>query len=620
MNKHCWRLCGPCAVMLSLGLFAASPGALSAPRRAQDGVPDWAKGIVWYQIFPERFRNGDRRNDPSLADLHGAWPHDENPPWEIHPWTSDWYRLQPYEKANGRDFSWNVQRRRYGGDLQGILDKLDYLKDLGIGGIYLNPVFLSPSSHKYDAATYHHIDPSFGPDPSGDKRLIAGETPGDPSTWVWTSADKLALKLIRECHKRHMRIIFDGVFNHMGLNSWAFRDVEKNQQSSKFAGWFKIKSWDDAAKGTRFDYDGWFGVRELPEFQQDAGGIVAGPRKYIFEITRRWMDPNGDGNPADGIDGWRLDVAYMVAHPFWKDWRRLARSINPNAYLTAEVIGPPEHLKPYLLGDEFDAVMNYGIATACSQFVLEDGSRITSSEFDSRLRDLRAAFPSDISFVQQNLLDSHDTSRVASNIVNRSILDTRDWGRLFEQTKAGNRAFNTRKPDARELRLQKLLVFLQMTYIGAPMVYYGDEAGMWGANDPDCRKPMVWPGMSYAPEAVLPNQSPQPKPDSVAFNSDLFQHYRKLIHIRNATPALRLGDFQTLLTDDKRGLYAFARSYGNQRVIIVVNNGDAAQSVVLPRLAGTRFVDLMNGSRVTVTPNGGVVVPARWARILREAR
>lgn len=618
MNHLHWRACRRYAANVSFGLFAVSQPASAAAQRPQDAVPDWAKGVVWYQIFPERFRNGDRRNDPTLADLNGAWPHDNNPPWQIHPWTSDWYKLQPYELSNGKDFWWNVQRRRYGGDLQGILDKLDYLKDLGIGGIYLNPVFTAPSSHKYDAATYHHIDPSFGPDPAGDQRLIAAETPGDPSTWVWTSADKLALKLIRECHKRGMRIIFDGVFNHMGQNSWAFRDVVKNQERSNFADWFKIKSWDDPAKETSFDYQGWFGVRELPEFRQDAGGIVAGPRDYIFQMTRRWMDPNGDGNPSDGIDGWRLDVAYMVAHPFWKDWRRHVRSINPDAYLTAEVIGTPEVLRPYLQGDEFDAVMNYGFASACSQFFLEGNSRITASEFDARLRAMRAAFPSHVSWLQQNLLDSHDTSRVASFVVNRSTLDSRNWGRFFESTKSSNPAYNTRKPDAKEIRLQKLMVILQMTYVGAPMVYYGDEAGMWGANDPDCRKPMLWPGMRYAPEAVLPSQTSRPKPDTVAFNTELFQHYRKLIHIRNSTPALRLGDYQTLLADDKRGVFAFARAYRKQRVIVVVNNGDTAQTVVLPRQDGARLVDLMDGRHVNGAP--GIRVPERWARILQAER
>ncbi len=189
-------------------------------------TPDWARTVVWYQIFPERFHNGDVSNDPTLADLSGAWPHDLNEPWQVHPWTSDWYEKQPYEQAHaGKDIWFHLQRRRYGGDLQGIIDKLDYLQDLGITALYLNPVFAAPSSHKYDGATYHHIDPNLGPDPAGDRAMIARENPSDSAAWTWTAADRLMLELIKEVHRRRMYIIFDGVFNHVGLNFWAFRDV-----------------------------------------------------------------------------------------------------------------------------------------------------------------------------------------------------------------------------------------------------------------------------------------------------------------------------------------------------------------------------------------------------------
>ena len=158
---------------------------------------DWQKKVVWYQIFPDRFCNGDTSNDPKLIDQKGCWPHELIEPWQVHPWNSDWYELQPYEKENREDIWYNTTRRRYGGDIQGIINKLDYLNDLGITGIYLNPVFVAPSHHKYDIAYYHHIDPTFGPDPEGDKKIIANEIPDDPSTWKWTSADSLALKTNR---------------------------------------------------------------------------------------------------------------------------------------------------------------------------------------------------------------------------------------------------------------------------------------------------------------------------------------------------------------------------------------------------------------------------------------
>jgi len=380
---------------------------------AAEFVPGWAKSAVWYQIFPERFRNGDPDNDPTLESMRGAWPHDLSEPWQVHPWTSDWYELAPYERDNGKSFWFNVQRRRYGGDLEGVLGKLDYLEELGVNALYFNPVFKAPSSHKYDGETYHHIDPHLGPDPRGDLRLIATETPDDPSTWVWTAADLLVLELIRELHNRGMRIIFDGVFNHMGLRSWPFRDVLAHQRDSRFSDWFAIESWRDRRRGTRFVYRGWAGVRELPELRQDEDGIVPGPRKYIFDATRRWMDPDNDGDPSDGIDGWRLDVAFCISHAFWKSWRKWVRSINPEAYLTAEVVAEPAELEPYLRGDEFDAVMNYNFGFICDEYFFAREKRISTTAFDRTLRELREAFPRQVGYVMQNLFGSHDTARLA---------------------------------------------------------------------------------------------------------------------------------------------------------------------------------------------------------------
>jgi glycosidase len=184
---------------------------LSSLSLSQVVVPQWAKDAIWYQIFPERFRNGDRSNDPTPADLEMS-PGRE---WKVSPWTSDWYKLQPWEEKFSSRFYGNVFERRYGGDIQGVIDKLDYLSDLGITAIYFNPVFDAISLHKYDASTYHHIDHTFGPDPHGDQELIKGETE-DPGTWKWTSADSLFLRLIKEAHRRGIKVIIDGVFNHSG--------------------------------------------------------------------------------------------------------------------------------------------------------------------------------------------------------------------------------------------------------------------------------------------------------------------------------------------------------------------------------------------------------------------
>lgn len=613
-----------CLIMLltgqlnSISAQTKSETNMKVKKSSSEFLPAWAKSAVWYQIFPERFRNGDKNNDPKVENIQGSWPHDSTSPWEIHPWTSDWYELQPYEKKNGKDIWFNIQRRRYGGDIQGILDKLDYLQDLGVNAIYLNPVFEAPSLHKYDGATYHHVDPNFGPDPEGDRKIIASETPDDPSTWQWTSADKLVLKLIGEVHKRNMRIIFDGVFNHMGVNSFAFQDVLKNQQKSRFKDWFTINSWDDPVKGTKFDYVGWFNVKELPELREDKEGIVKGPRDYIFAATRRWMDPQANGNLKAGIDGWRLDVAYCVDHAFWKKWRHLVRSLNPETYLTAEVIDSINVLKPYLKGDEFDAVMNYNFAFTSSEYFIDVKNRITTTEFDKKLKKLRNAFPGGIEYVQQNLFDSHDTHRLGSHVANADVGLYREWSKFFNLSKASNPKYNTGKPSDEQLKTQKLMVIFQMTYLGAPMVYYGDEAGMWGANDPDCRKPMVWDDMNYSDEITLPDQTKKQTADKVEFNKDLFNHYKKLISVRNSNEALQLGDYKTILVDDGKELYGFSRNYNGRQVIVVINNSSNPQTAHLPVKSKSVYKDQLNENTQLNAENGKlkITVAPKWAAIL----
>jgi cyclomaltodextrinase / maltogenic alpha-amylase / neopullulanase len=536
-------------------------------------VPEWASHVVWYQIFPDRFQNGDTSNDPDLKSLDGAWPHDAESPWKISPWTSDWYKLQPWERENGRDIWFNIQRRRYGGDLQGIINRLDYLKDLGIGAIYLNPVFQAPSLHKYDGACYHHIDVHFGPDPQGDLEKMKTEDPADPSTWVWTEADKLALKLIREAHKRKIRIIFDGVFNHMGITSFAFQDVLKNGKESRFSDWFTITDWDNSGPlGAPFIYEGWFGVAELPELREDENGIVEGPKNYIFHSTRRWMDPDGDGDPSDGIDGWRLDVAFCVGHPFWKEWRKHVKSINPNAYLTAEIIDSTREILHYLQGDEFDAVMNYNFAFIAHKYFINQQERVSPVQFAQELDHLLNAYPLESLYVMQNLYDSHDTQRLLSALANPDIGKFENWGEFFGKSQAHNPRYNIRPPeDERTLKIHRQMIALQMTFVGAPMIYYGDETGMWGGNDPCCRKPMVWPEQKYDVEITQPDQTTM-KPVPATFDHALHSFYRKLIHFRNEHSALRLGDYLVIVADNENQLFGFRRRDSDDIVIVLFNS------------------------------------------------
>jgi glycosidase len=576
----------------------------------KDFTPDWSKGVVWYQIFPERYFNGDPTNDPKATDQDGAYPFDDSSAFQIHSWTSDWYQLQPYEQKNGKNIWFNIQRRRYGGDLQGIIDKLDYIKSLGVNAIYLTPIFWSPSSHKYDALCYHHVDPTFGPDPEGDKKLIATEDPSKVEKWVWTKADLLALKLIEEVHKRKMRIIFDGVFNHIGVKSFAFQDVEKNQQASPYKDWFTVTSWRDPAKGTSFKYQAWFGISTLPEFREDSAGIVDGPKQYIFNATRRWMDPMNKG-AAHGIDGWRLDVAYNVGHPFWKAWRKLVKSINAEAYLTAELVYPIDKTQPYLEGDEFDATMNYNFAFIMHDFFVQEATASSVTQFDKRLKELREAFGSSVAFNMQNLMNSHDATRIASAVVNADGLKFGDWGKYFNWSqKSSNKNYNIRKPTSVQLQKQKLIAAFQILYLGSPMIYYGDECGMWGANDPDCRKPMVWAEKKYDAETLNPDQT-RHDPDMVAFNSDLFAWYKRFISLRRQYKSIRLGSYSTLLTDDTQKLYAFSRKYGKEEIIVIINRGDKSLSFAPAFLQTAKYKDVNSKKilkQVTVKPMDLVIL------------
>ena len=575
-------------------------------------VPEWAKGIVWYQIFPERFHRGDTSNDPKLIDQINSWPHNQSSPYQTHPWSSDWYTRQPYEKENGLDLSDTLQRRRYGGDLQGVLDKLDYLEDLGIQAIYLNPLFEAPSSHKFDAATWHHIDPNFGPDPDGDRKIMASETPDNPSTWKWTSADKLFLKLVDELHKRRMRVIIDGVFNHMGLNSWVYKDLVENQRESRFSDWMKVEKWADETEDGQTVIRTWEGYKELPEIMQNRSGILPGPRKYIFDITRRGMDPEGNGDLSRGIDGWRLDVAFCIKHPFWKKWRKHVRSINPEAYLLAEVIDTPKKQQPFLKGDEFDAVMNYNFAFAVSEYFIREDKPSLPSLLDRKLQELREAYPHQVSHVMHNLLGSHDTDRVASRIANSKLFTMRNWSQYYHKSKMVNPKYKTGKPDEDARHIQKLMVVFQLMYLGAPVVYYGDEAGLWGPNDPCNRKPMLWPELSYDNETAFPNE-PGRKPEPNGFDAGLHEHHREFIRIWRANKALMTGEYRTIIADDVSSVFGFERYFGDERLAVIFNSGVGHYECCPEGYANAELLFSMNAALSengisSIRPNGVIII------------
>ncbi len=575
-------------IFFLFSLIAASNYFGQHKLSTENKVPEWAKEAIWYQIFPERFSNGDPLNDPKPEDMEGAWPYFVPEGWKISPWTSDWYKLQPWEAKTGKDFYWNAGVRRYGGDLQGVINKLDYLKQLGINAIYLNPVFESPSLHKYDAAMYHHIDNNFGPNPEKDREIWAQENTSDPSTWKWTTADKLFLKLIQECHKRGMKIILDGVFNHTGTQFWAFQDIVKNQQSSTYLNWYTIKSFDDPTTGkNEFDYEGWLGVKDLPEIREDENGIVNGPREHVHAIVQRWMDPNGDGNPEDGIDGWRLDVAEMVNHEFWKLFRTWVKKINPGAYIVGEIWWEDwqnykmMNAAPWLKGDQFDAVMNYRFVRALKNFVINKKDQIGPQGLIDSLNTLYKEYPTENNYVMMNLLDSHDVERISSMMVNPDI-----W---YDHNGApnSNKDFEVRKPNAQEIEKQKLIVGMQFTLPGAPQIYYGDEVGMWGGDDPDCRKPMVWKEFNYDTETTHPFGLQRPA-DKVKFDENIFKWYQKMVSIRKENKALSLGDISFYIFDEAKKIMGYKRSFEGETIFVIVNNNPQKNEI---RFDSVKFLE-----------------------------
>jgi len=510
-------------------------------------TPDWARRAVWYQIFPERFRNGDPANDPPRTV----------------PWTHEWFKPYHAPSIRGRkpalvekgDFHQFIFDRRYGGDIQGVREKLGYLRDLGINAIYLNPVFQAPSLHKYDTADYRHIDDFFGV--KGSLTRLKGEGV-DPKTWQWSESDKIFLDFLKEAHAQGFKVILDGVFNHVGREFWAFQEVMKRGERSPYAGWFDIVSFRP------FHYKAWDADDgALPRLRHDdALGLAKPVREHLFAVTRRWMDPDGDGDPSDGVDGWRLDVAGDINANFWKDWRTLVKSINPDAYIVAELW---EESRAWLDGQTFDAVMNYPFARAAQRFFVNRRKASKPSEFVKELQDVLGWYAPQVNYVMQNLFDSHDTDRLASMFMNPD-LEYDKANRL--QDNGPN--YNVQRPTADCYRRMKLAVMMQMTYLGAPMIYYGDEVGMYGADDPSCRKPMLW-------EELMPYDDPEER-----IVPDLREHYRRMIAIRNTYPALQLGSFEVLEAKDGQGVLAYSRTLDGQSIVVVLNNSDQSHRLDAP--------------------------------------
>lgn len=452
-------------------------------------VPDWVKDAIFYQIFPERFENGDSSNDPPNVERWGGAPKPNN---------------------------------YFGGDIQGIINKMKYLKELGVTALYLNPLFEAESNHKYNTKDFTKIDPAFG-------------------------TNELFDYFILLCRANDIRVVIDGVFNHVGTAHFAFADVKEKGKDSKYASWFNVYSYPVMMK-PKPNYECWWGIGWLPKLMVQNPEVKA----YIFETIKYW---------TDRVDGWRLDVPNEIPHEFWKEFRRKIKAQNPRCYIVGELW---EDASPWLQGDEFDGTMNYRFRDACLDYYAYD--KITTAEFDKRLEDIRNLYSRNHNLVTQNLLGSHDTERYMT-------LCQGEFWRV------------------------KLSAILQMTYVGAPMIYYGDEIGMEGGKDPDCRRTMIW--------------------DEKKWDTELIELYKKLILIRKKSPALRRGHFKTVAADNARKVFAFERQQNTHFAYVIINKrGKAVPLDITVHQSIKELTDEFTGERFQpqfeqLTLN----VPAHTARI-----
>jgi glycosidase len=373
--------------------------------------------------------------------------------------------------------------------------------------------------------------------------------------------------------------------------------LSKNQAASPYKDWYIVQSFDDpATPQNEFRYRGWWGVDTLPEFANVPAGndLRSGPKQYVFDVSTRWMDPDGNGDPSDGIDGWRLDVATEVPTAFWRDWHDHVRRINPECYTVAEVW---DDARDFLAESGFTATMNYyGFAFPIKGFLI-DGV-LTPSEAVLQLNGRRTAYPPAMQQALQNLIDSHDTDRLASMIVNAGRRPYAQPGRFDYDVGVSPRYvadYDVRKPTAIERRIQRMVGLLQMTYVGAPMIYYGTEAGMWGGDDPCDRMPMVWPELTYEPQQADPLGRPRAA-DVVEFDDALFHYYRAAIDLRKQVPALRSGSIEFLRADDKARFLAYKREDALDAALVGFNRGNADYRWEIPLAPGESVAQVFTAS------------------------
>jgi len=438
-------------------------------------TPNWVKHAVFYQIFPDRFARSAKLVKPSNLE-----------PWDSPP-TVEGYK---------------------GGDLLGVVEHLDHIQNLGATAIYFTPIFQSASNHRYHTHDYYQVDPLLG---------------GNAAFHT----------LLDEAHRRGLKVVLDGVFNHASRGFFQFNDILENGPHSPWLDWFTIEGWPlSPYNGDRpANYTGWIGNRALPKLNTDNPQV----REFIMRVAEHWL--------REGIDGWRLDVPFEITTVgFWQEFRRRVKAINPQAYIVGEIW---HDSRQWLQGDQFDAVMNYlftesAIAFAAGPRVLPDqvtgrsyqpGLALSGGGYADKIDWLLKLYPWEIQLAQLNLLDSHDTARLIS-------------------IAGGDRA---------SVRLATLLL---MTFPGAPSIYYGDEIGLPGTNfDPDTRRTILWD-----------------RPET--WDMQALEYHKQLIAMRHAHPALRTGAYHRLHADDDS--YVFARTCADAALLVAVNIAEAPRNILVP--------------------------------------
>lgn len=542
-EKYYYGRCGISREILEYYNFVVVPGF---------STPDWAKGAVMYQIFTDRFYNGDKSNDVE---------------------TNEYYYIGDYSQrvTNWDKYPANMGVREfYGGDLQGVMDKLDYLQDLGVEVVYFNPLFVSPSNHKYDIQDYDYIDPHYGKIvDDGGEVLPNGVTDNSQATKYkkrttglknLEASNELFIKLVEELHRRGMKVILDGVFNHCGsFNKWMDRErIYEGEEDyepgayvsadSPYRSYFRFFKEGPENWPYNGNYDGWWGHDTLPKLNYEDSVKL---ENYILYIGRKWV------SPPYNVDGWRLDVAADLGrsneynHEFWQKFRRAVKDANPNALILAEHYGDPSD---WLKGDEWDTVMNYDAFMEPVTWFLTGMEKHSDEAREELLGNI------------DNFIGSmahHMSSMLTPSLqVAMNELSNHDHSRFLTRTNHMVGRVEHLGPEAANEYVNKAVmreaVVMQMTWVGAPTVYYGDEAGVCGFTDPDNRRTYPW-GHE---------------------DQELIAFHKEAIRIHKEHPALKTGSLKIL--GGEENILSYARFKGHDRIIVVINNRSERAEVKVP--------------------------------------